>query len=59
MRLTVAGPFDPAKTASGVKRRIAEAAVLPKFEALAASIKEARDLVRRAYRRVLGRSANE
>jgi glutamate-ammonia-ligase adenylyltransferase len=57
MRLTVAGPFDPVKAASGVRRRIAEAAALPDFEALAASIKEARDLVRWAYRRVLGRSA--
>jgi glutamate-ammonia-ligase adenylyltransferase len=54
MRLTVAGPFDPAKAASGVKRRIADAAALPDFEALAASIKEARALVRLAYRRVLG-----
>ena len=59
MRLTVAGPFDPAKAASGVKRRIAEAAALPDFEALAASIKEARGLVRLAYRRLLGRSAKE
>jgi glutamate-ammonia-ligase adenylyltransferase len=54
MRLTIAGPFDPAKTASGVKRRIADAAALPDFDALAASIKEARALVRSAYRRVLG-----
>jgi glutamate-ammonia-ligase adenylyltransferase len=54
MRLTIAGPFDPAKAASGVKRRIADAAALPDFEALAASIKEARALVRLAYRRVLG-----
>ena len=59
MRLTVAGPFDPVKAASGVRRRIAEAAALPDFEALAASIKEARDLVRWAYRRALGRSAKE
>jgi glutamate-ammonia-ligase adenylyltransferase len=54
MRLTIAGSFDPAKAASGVKRRIADAAALPDFEALAASIKEARALVRLAYRRVLG-----
>jgi hypothetical protein len=47
------------KAASGIRRRIAEAAALPDFEALAASIKEARDLVRWAYRRVLGRSAKE
>ena len=59
MRLTVAGPFDPAKAASGVKRRIADAAALPDFEALAASIKEARALVRLAYRRVLGGGAKE
>jgi glutamate-ammonia-ligase adenylyltransferase len=57
MRLTIAGPFDPAKAASGVKRRIADAAALPDFEALAASIKEARALVRKAYRRVLGVAA--
>ena len=42
MRLAVAGPFDPARAAGGVKRRIAAAAALPDFEALAASIKEAR-----------------
>ena len=61
MRLTVAGPFDPAKAASGVKRRIADAAALPDFEALAAAVKEARALVRLAYRRVLGpgREAND
>jgi len=59
MRLTIAGPFDPSQAASGVKRRIADAAALPDFEALAASIKEARALVRLTYRRVLGRSAGE
>ena len=32
MRLAVAGPFDPAKAVSGVKRRIAAAAALPDFE---------------------------
>ena len=32
MRLAVAGPFDPAKAARGVKRRIAAAAALPDFE---------------------------
>jgi glutamate-ammonia-ligase adenylyltransferase len=53
MRLTVAGPFDPSRAASGVKRRIADAAALPDFEVLAGSIKEARALVRRVYRRVL------
>jgi len=54
MRLTVVGPFDPSHAASGVKRRIADAAALPDFEALAASVKEARALVRMAYRRILG-----
>ena len=34
MRVAVAGSFDPATAASGVKRRIAAAAALPDFEAL-------------------------
>ncbi len=58
MRLTVAGPFDPSQTASGVKRRIAAAVALPDFEALSASIREARALVRLTYRLVLGGAAN-
>jgi glutamate-ammonia-ligase adenylyltransferase len=54
MRVAVAGPFDPATAASGVKRRIAAAAALPDFESLQGAVSEARDAVRRAYARVLG-----
>ena len=54
MRLAVAGPFDPAKAASGVKRRIAAAAALPDFELLQGAVREARDKVRHVYARVLG-----
>jgi len=54
MRLTVAGPFDAAHSASGVKRRIASAAALPSFELLAATVKEARAHVRGIYGRILG-----
>jgi glutamate-ammonia-ligase adenylyltransferase len=54
MRLTVAGPFDAAQAASGVKRRIASAAALPNFETLAAAVKEARANVRGIYGRILG-----
>ncbi len=53
MRLAVAGPFDPAKAASGVKRRIAAAAALPDFESLQGAVREARDAVRHVYARVL------
>lgn len=53
MRLTVAGPFDPAQAASGVKRRIADAAAAPNFEMLAAAVKEAQEAVRDVYARVL------
>jgi len=54
MRLAVAGPFDPAKAASGVKRRIAAAAALPDFESLQGAVRDARERVRRVYARVLG-----
>ena len=54
MRLAIAGPFDPAKAASGVKRRIAAAAALPDFEALQGAVREAREAVRRVYASVLG-----
>jgi len=54
MRLSVAGPFDPAKAASGVKRRIAAAAALPDFESLQGAVREARDRVRHVYAKVLG-----
>jgi glutamate-ammonia-ligase adenylyltransferase len=55
LRLTVPGDFEPAKAAAGVKRRIAAAAQLPDFEALAAELKEARGRVREIYGRVLGK----
>ena len=42
MRLSIDGPFDPARAAGGVKRRIAAAAGLPDFEALADAMAEAR-----------------
>jgi glutamate-ammonia-ligase adenylyltransferase len=54
MRLAVDGPFDPARAAVGVKRRIAAAAGLPDFEALADAIAEARGKVRQAFRAVVG-----
>ena len=54
MRVAVAGPFDPATAASGVKRRIAAAAALPDFESLQGAVSEARDAVRRAYAHALG-----
>ncbi|MGD1016283.1 MAG: bifunctional [glutamine synthetase] adenylyltransferase/[glutamine synthetase]-adenylyl-L-tyrosine phosphorylase [Roseiarcus sp.] len=57
MRLAVAGPFDPAKAASGVKRRIAAAAALPDFESLQGAVGEARENVRRVYAKVLGGDA--
>jgi glutamate-ammonia-ligase adenylyltransferase len=54
MRLAVAGPFDPLKAASGVKRRIAAAAALPDFESLQGAVRDARDAVRRVYAKALG-----
>jgi glutamate-ammonia-ligase adenylyltransferase len=58
LRLTIAGPFDPATAATGVKRRLATAAALPDFESLAASVKEARHFTRAACGRVLGGARN-
>ncbi|WP_158818639.1 bifunctional [glutamine synthetase] adenylyltransferase/[glutamine synthetase]-adenylyl-L-tyrosine phosphorylase [Methylocapsa sp. S129] len=54
MRLAVDGPFDPALAAGGVKRRIAAAAALPDFDALAGAIVEAREKAREVFRDVLG-----
>src|SRR6202042_3859346 len=42
MRLSVSGPFDPAKAAAGVKRRIAAAINFPDFEAFAAALSDTR-----------------
>jgi glutamate-ammonia-ligase adenylyltransferase len=53
MRLAIVGPFDPAKAAAGVKRRIAAAAGFPDFEAFAAALDEARTRVRQAYEKIV------
>jgi [glutamine synthetase] adenylyltransferase / [glutamine synthetase]-adenylyl-L-tyrosine phosphorylase len=53
MRLSTSGPFDPAKTAGGVKRRIAGASGFPDFEALAAALGEARKRVRATFETIL------
>ena len=53
MRLSVAGPFDPAKAAAGVKRRIAAAAGFPDFEAFVAALDEARKRVREAFEAIV------
>ena len=54
MRLAISGPFDPAKAAAGVKRRIAAAGALPEFEAFAAALDEARKRVRAAFAAIVG-----
>ena len=54
MRLSTSGPFDPAKAAAGVKRRIAAAAGFPDFEAFAAALDEARKGVRAAFAAIVG-----
>ena len=53
MRLSIAGPFDPAKAAAGVKRRIAAATGFPDFEAFVAALDEARKRVREAYEAIV------
>ena len=50
------GRFDPAKAADGVKRRIAAAAAIPDFDALAGEAAEARARVRDVFAEVLGSS---
>jgi [glutamine synthetase] adenylyltransferase / [glutamine synthetase]-adenylyl-L-tyrosine phosphorylase len=54
MRLSTSGPFDPAKAAAGVKRRIAAANGFPDFEAFTAALDEARKRVRAAFRAIVG-----
>jgi [glutamine synthetase] adenylyltransferase / [glutamine synthetase]-adenylyl-L-tyrosine phosphorylase len=54
MRLSVSGPFDPAKAAAGVKRRIAAAVGSPDFEAFAAALGDARKQVRAAFEAIVG-----
>ena len=53
MRLSTSGPFDPAKAAAGVKRRIAGANGFPNFEAFAAALAETRKRVRAAFEAIL------
>ena len=53
MRLSTSGPFDPAKAAAGVKRRIAAAVGFPDFDAFAAALGEARGRVRSACKAIL------
>jgi glutamate-ammonia-ligase adenylyltransferase len=53
MRLSIAGPFDPAKAAAGVKRRIAAATGFPHFEAFVGALDEARNRVRGVYGTIL------
>ena len=53
MRLSIAGRFDPAKAAAGVKRRIAAAIGFPDFEAFTAALGEARKRVRAAFAAIL------
>jgi glutamate-ammonia-ligase adenylyltransferase len=53
MRLSTSGPFDPAKAAAGVKRRIAAAVGFPDFDAFAAALGEARRRVRSAFEAIL------
>jgi glutamate-ammonia-ligase adenylyltransferase len=54
MRLSTSGPFDPAKAAAGVKRRIAAASGFPDFEAFAAALSEARKRVRSVFDAIVG-----
>ena len=54
MRLSTSGPFDPAKAAAGVKRRIATASGFPDFEAFTAALDDARKQVRLAFEAIVG-----
>jgi [glutamine synthetase] adenylyltransferase / [glutamine synthetase]-adenylyl-L-tyrosine phosphorylase len=53
MRLSTSGPFDPAKAAAGVKRRIAAAAGFPDFDAFTAALSESRKRVRAAFEAIV------
>jgi glutamate-ammonia-ligase adenylyltransferase len=53
MRLSIDGPFDPAKAAGGVTRRIAAAAALPDIGSLDGAIRQARSDVRKAFETIL------
>jgi hypothetical protein len=52
--LSISGPFDPAKAAAGVKRRIAGAINFPDFEAFAAALGDARKRVRAVFEAIVG-----
>ena len=54
MRLSASGPFDPAKAAAGVKRRIATALGFPDFEAFAAALGETRKRARAVFEAIVG-----
>jgi glutamate-ammonia-ligase adenylyltransferase len=54
MRLSTSGPFDPAKAAAGVKRRIGAASGFPDFEAFAAALGDARKSVRSVFEAIVG-----
>jgi glutamate-ammonia-ligase adenylyltransferase len=54
MRLSVSGPFDPAKAAAGVRRRIAAAINFPDFDAFAAALGDSRKRVRAAFAAIVG-----
>src|SRR3984885_3519778 len=54
MRLSISGPFDPARAAAGAKRRIAAAAGSPDFEAFAAALGDARRRVRATFEAIVG-----
>jgi [glutamine synthetase] adenylyltransferase / [glutamine synthetase]-adenylyl-L-tyrosine phosphorylase len=53
MRLSTSGPFDPAKAAAGVKRRIAAASGFPDFEAFTAALGDARKRVRAVFEAIV------
>jgi [glutamine synthetase] adenylyltransferase / [glutamine synthetase]-adenylyl-L-tyrosine phosphorylase len=53
MRLAIAGPFNPATAAAGVKRRIAAATGFPEFEAFVAALDDSRKRVRDVYEAIL------
>jgi [glutamine synthetase] adenylyltransferase / [glutamine synthetase]-adenylyl-L-tyrosine phosphorylase len=53
MRLATSGPYDPAKAAAGVKRRIAAASGFPDFDTFAAALGDARKQVRSAFEAIV------
>ena len=53
MRLTIEGPFDPAKAARGVLRRIAAGADCPDFQRLERQLVETRKMVRALFHKLL------